>query len=206
MDEVSPVVAPNVPPAVQMNPEELAAKYQEFQNNQWNQAGDAERARIAKERGLLNDPSVTLSPVELRELIPLEGDTMRYAKGKDGLPRIATTRHGMLCWPKPKGRKKPHMTKHAMAIKSRAISTFRGLFASHAANLEQAAKAAGEPFNGVPTADLSKLAARASILATGYNKRDAKAARITRRNMQKLSRRINAGVVNGNTNVVRYIG
>ena len=205
MDEVSPVVAPNVPPAVEMNPEELAAKYQEFQTNQWNQVGDGERMRLAKERGLL-DPSVTLSPVELRELIPLEGDTMHYAKGKDGLPRIATTRHGMFCWPKPKGRKKPHMTKHAMAIKSRAISTFRGLFASHAAKLELEAHAAGEPFNGVPTADLSKLAARASILAAGYNKRDAKAARITRRNMQKLSRRINAGVVAGNTNLVRYIG
>lgn len=200
------LVSPAQPP-INISPAELAAKYQEFQQNQWDEQVNQIRMGIAKRKGLLSDPSVVLSPAELREAAPLEGDKIRYAKDKAGNLRIATNRHGMFSWPKPQGgRKRPHMTKHAMAIKSRAISIFRGMFTTHAAELEATAKEKGEQFLGVPTENLTKIGARASILAALYNKRDAKAARITRRNMQKLSRRINAGVVNGNTNAVRYIG
>jgi hypothetical protein len=136
---------------------------------------------------------------ELRAAVELPGDTMHYIK-------LATNRHGLPSWPKAqRGRKRPHMAKHAQAIKSTSLAIFRGLFTKHITELEAKAKAAGEVFNGVPNDDLPKLGAKASVLGAKQIQKKLAAARRQARNRQKLSRRINRGVVPGNTNVLAYI-
>lgn len=191
--------------APELSPADFVRQHIAFREQEWANVADAERTRIAKARGMFKDPSVQITLEELRAAVPLQGDTMRYAKDKAGNPRMALTKHGFPAGPKGRGRQNPHMTKTAQAIKSRAIIVFRGLFNKRIAELEKAAVASGETFNGIPTADLGPLGARATMIAAGYFRRDFKAGKRAARNRKKLSRAINAGIVPGNTNVARYI-
>lgn len=192
--ELPPVEAP-----APVTPEDMAAKAHAFVQGQWDSIADNARAIIAKRKGLFSDPSVQPTLDELRAAVPLEGDTLKYKV-------IARGRLGTLAFPKQTGRRRPHMTKHAQHVKSESLRVFRHLFTNHVHTLEILARKAGEPFNGVPADDLPKLGARAAVLAAKAVKNTRAERRRRARNQQKLSRRINAGVVAGNINVGRYIG
>lgn len=206
---------PPVPPAP--TPEEMRAKFSAFQQEEWNGIANKERARMAKERGLLailkkpaDDAPQTDKDAYQKKYdsiiasIVLEGDSMRYAKDADGHPRLATDRNGFMAHPKGRGRRKPHMTKHGQTVKSTALQIFSGLFHQRMSFLEFEASQKGETFNGVPQAELTKLAAKATVLATQAVKENQRAKRRRLRNESKLQRRINRGVVPGNTNRRAY--
>lgn len=167
---------------------------------------DAERMRIAKAKNLFG-PSVEPTREELRLAVPLEGDTIRYAKDKDGKPRIAPGRNGLggMVSRHGHGRKKKHMTKAAQAIKSASIASFRLIFGAHRAGVAAQAAADNKEFVGVPEQDIAALGAKAAALGHRTVKLNAAAARRRARNRSKLSRKINRGVLPGNTNVRRYI-
>lgn len=202
----NPAVPVSLPPQPQINPEQLAQQYARFQQNEWDKAVQGSRMVQARERGLsvAFDPSVVLTPAELVAMVPLEGDDIRYAKDADGKPRMATNKYGMFSWPKQRGRRRPHMTKHAQAVKSSAIRIFKGLFAKRIIELEAAAVQSGETFNGIPNDALPAIGARATILASKGIADNRKARRRRMRNESKLQRRINTGVIAGNVNRHAY--
>jgi hypothetical protein len=224
----APAPEPNpTPTQTQEDPAVLAAKARAHVEEQFASIADSERHRLAVARGLVNpkDGTLTKSGLKLaeahgseikdgkfadigglRNLVPLPGDTIRYAKDSKGNSRIATDRHGFISFPKQRGRRKPHISAHLQTIKNRSISVFRGLFLDHAADLQAKAKAAGEVFNGVPVDDFSKLGARAAVIGAARVKAEQHLARRRARNQQKLSRKINAGILPGNTNRRAYCG
>lgn len=200
-EKVETPAQPTTPPT----PEQQRAKVVAFIGQQWNHIGDEARRAIAKARGLLN-PSITLTSDELQNLIPLEGDTMRYAKDKEtGLPRIAASRLGLMCFPKQRGRKNRHLTKSEMAIKSASLQIFRRLFAECAAHMEAKIKEKGEPFYGIPEDMLNQLGARAARLGAIQVGMNNRVARRHVRRQQALSRNINRGLLNGNIEPRNYV-
>ena len=189
---------------------------------EWNKVADGERMKKAKARGLVDKEgnltrfaisggcwrgTVEVADTEmigkeptiavLRLLVELPGDTMKYKV-------VAVDRHGLPALPKQHGRRKPHVSKKQLTIRSRTINFFRSLFVKHNANLEAAAGAEDKPFDGTPQADAAKLGLRASSLAAEQVARDARDKRRRKRNQQILSRKINYGLLPGNTNTVHF--
>jgi hypothetical protein len=187
---------------------------------QWQQIGDQERLKIAKSKGLLDkngnltrDGIVALFPGplelnllhpeakllegtagtvgQLRQLVPLPGDTMRYALDKNKQPRLALDKNGDLSFPRVTGRHHPHMSKIQQAIKSASLAIFRKLFTEHAKTLVHAAVDNGTVCNGVPVDDFPAIAARATVMATRQVKSERFLRATKRRNVQMESRRIN---------------
>lgn len=221
----TPAAEPKTPSPEEMYQRAAAYRIQQFEN-----AGQAERVKILKSRGLITaegkptekllamnpagvvvadakpkySADVILTPEQARELAPLEGDSIRYAKDAGGSLRIALDRHGLLAMPKGHGRKHPRMSAHKQAIKSVAIGIFGRMFTTHATKLQAAAEEKGEQFVGVPNADLPAIGARATVLAAQRVKKAMKALHRRARNEKKLARRINAGVLPGNTNRRAY--
>lgn len=213
MEEKQQEVA--APPA-EITPEEQIAKAQEFAYGQWNAVADAERIKIAKRRGLLpaepgkdatedDRKTYTAKVKAIAKDIALEGDTLRYAKDRDGNPRIVTGRFGMPAYPKQHGRRRHRMNKAGQTLKSTAIGIFRNSYPMLIEKLEAEAKAAGLPFNGVPVEELSKLSTKSALLAKVQVRQGARDKRRRKRNEAKLQRRINAGVLPGNTNRRAYV-
>lgn len=196
-EQLQSAVPENAPPP-QPTPEQMAIRAHEMHQEQWDGVVDAERVRIARQRGLFTDPSVQPTVAELRAAVPLPGDTFKYIK-------LAKNRHGLPSWPKPKGRQNPRMTKGQMAVKSASLVIFRRLFSTHVTKIEAIAREKGIEFHGVPTEDLAPLGVRATKLGLQQVKAEHKYFRRRERNRKKLSRRINAGALPGNTNVLAYI-
>lgn len=193
-------VAAHKPPSA----EEMRARFADFQRMEWNKAATNARFEMLKARGIQPDPSVEWGEEELKAMAPLEGDTMRYAKDKAGNPRMATDRAGFMATPKRRGRRKPHMTKSAQALKSAALHIFGGMFRKRIATVEAATTAKGETFTGLPQKELTKLAAKASAHAAVRVRENRAARRRRLRNESKMQRRINRGLIPGNTNRRAY--
>lgn len=220
--ETNAAAQPTEPqPKPEKTPEQLAAEARAHVAMQFVTIGDKERKRLAISRGLmdkegnisqrgillapkLKDGQVTLEA--LRQMVPLPGDTMRYAKDKHGKKRMATDRYGFVAFPKQSGRRKPHMSRHAHTIKNKSIAIFKTLFKLQIAEGEAAAKAKGETYNGIPTEELTKLGARAATLGNVQATAARKLHNRRARRRQQLSRRINYGIQPRNTNVQAYIG
>jgi hypothetical protein len=211
----------------QLSPEEMRQKYAAMQQNEWDNIANGERFKSAVRKGFVDsDRKLTargrinlgLNPkadaeivteAQLRTLVPLEGDNMRYATtigDRKVNPRMAENKLGFFSWPKPRGRRKPRPTPHQQSIKSTTLGIFRKMLDSHTNVLAAEAKEQGQPFNGVPVDDINKLGAKASKLAMGVVKERGKAARRKARRTQELSRRINRGLTPGNVNKRAYIG
>lgn len=200
---MNPEVNPHVestpePPPAQATPEEVHARIVAFRQKVWDDSVKAERLKIAKRRGYINKDSKEKEIEDALLKVTLPGDEINYAKDKNGNPRLAKDRHGLLSFPKTRGRRKPHMTKHQNTVKSAAIGIFQRLFKSHGLKLEAAAKAAGEDFFGVPEKDLPRIGARAAMLALRQVRRENAEQRQRARRQQQFSRRVNWGLVNGN--------
>lgn len=191
-------------PAAPPTPEQQRAKVVEFIATQWNNMADQARHAIATARGLIK-PSVQLTPEELRVLIPLEGDTMRYAKDENGQPRMAASRLGFIAFPKQRGRKNRHLTKSEMAIKSASLRHFRRLFVECGDHMEAELKKKGQVYYGLPEDMLCQLGARAARLGAFEVAAHDRVARRHVRRQQALSRNINRGVLPGNTPRANYV-
>jgi hypothetical protein len=164
-----------------------------FKNNQ-----ATERKAIAKRRGLFSHLSVEPTQPELEAAVRLPEDDIR-------LVRVALDSHGLPALPKAHGRRKPRMTKAHQRVKSYAIQAFRPLFAARIAELKAAAEAKGEQFVGIPQDEIPKIGARAAMVGLRQAKAKFKNVKRLARNRSKLSRKINAGILPGNTNVHNYI-
>lgn len=191
-----------VNPSVTPTPEEMKAKVAAIRAEYFTAAGD--QIRLAKAKGLL-DPSVELKPEELRALVPLEGDTMRYAVYPEGHPqagepRLALDSHGMISYPKPHGRKKKHMTKRDQAIKSAYLRISKDLFTIEAGKRVVAAQAEGTEFVGLSQDEMTAIAAKAARLATIEVLKVRKFQRTVRNRIEQLSRGVNAGLLPGGLN------
>lgn len=199
----------NSEPKPKPSPAEMFQRALEIRNNQFERAVIEKRTAIARRKGLLQ-PSVEYTPAELKDLVPIPEDKIRFAtypKGHKfaGQPRIAVDRFGLPALPKARGRRNRHMTKHEQAVKSAAIIIFRTLFGERKAVLEAEADVKGEKFVGIPEAELPKLGARATRMASQQVKATNAQYRRRTRNRTKLSRKINAEILPGNTNVHDYI-
>ncbi len=132
---------------------------------------DAERQRLAKNRGLLKDGKPTeklitlgaskaareggygiafdeteqVKPEDLRKFVPLPGDDMVYAiDPKTQLARLALDKYDFISFPKQKGRLHKHISQRENAIKALALRAFPVFFAEHGGKLLLEAKAAAE--------------------------------------------------------------
>jgi hypothetical protein len=205
---MSEQVAEVVNPSVEPTPAEMKAKVSAIREQYFLAAGDGIRQAKAAAKGLL-DPSIELSPEELRALIPLEGDTMRYAvypKGhpQAGEPRLALrfTRDDFI--PKPHGRKNKHMSKRNQAIKSAYLRISKDLFTIAAGKKIKAAEADGTEFVGLSQDDMTKIAAKAARLGTIEVIKTRRFQRNVRNRVQQLSRGINAGLLPGGVNARNF--
>lgn len=195
------------PPSPQPTPEQQRAQIVQMIGQHWNSIGDQERTRIAKAKGLLKaeDMADKEKVAAVIKGITLEGDTMVYAKDKDGIPRIAASRLGFICFPKQKGRKKRHLTKTEMAIKSAALRIFRRLFVEISTTIEAQMVAKGEEYFGVPQEIIANIGARAARLGALEVATHSRLARRYVRRQQALSRGINRGTIAGNTPRRNYV-
>jgi hypothetical protein len=200
----------NPQPVEQNEPHKMTlAEAQALDLQMFENQADDERRRIAKKRGLFkafNGAEHNPSVEELRVAVELDGDTIRYAKDAKGNERIARDKHGFLARPKRTGRRNPHRSKTAHAIKNAAVSVFRTLFLQRRDELQREAAANGTKFEGVPKEELVKIGAKSAVRG---HRRAEKLARVKRdraRNQQTLSRHINAGILPGNTNRLAYQG
>lgn len=147
---------------------------------QWDKLVEGMRAVLRKAKGLPEDGVVTLP-----------GDTLpvRYI-------RYALDKNGMLATGKKHGRQRPHWNKKKLALKSLSIELFRREFAAY----ETAMRAAkGKEWDGMQEADLKIVATRVAVILPGEFKVARKAARTARHNRQRVARRINFGLIPGNS-------
>lgn len=148
------------------------------------------------------DPSIEPTDDELRAMVPLPEDRRRWAttiNGEECTPRIAYNKHGIYSTtPKPKGRMRPHMSPAKQAVHCASLRIYKKLFLEAAASAEVAAAAEGKDYVGVPEADVKKMANKAIKLGAREVFRSRKAAARYERRVQAASRKVNAGLLNGN--------
>jgi hypothetical protein len=143
---------------------------------------------------LLLDPVINRPPTlaELRVLVPLKRDRLRYIK-------YSLNRHGLYALPKPTVKRiKAHWNKAAQAVKSTALPIFRDLFTAAAEELEATCKQEQIEYLGVPESVGPALAEKAQNFARKSLGARYAAHRRRHNRMQSASRRINAGLMNGN--------
>lgn len=119
------------------------------------------------------------------------------------LHRIAQQeKHPHACVPKPP--KRGHMPKREQAVKSAMLRTFRRLVAPVIAAGRGHVESLGLPWQGVPIEVLGKVGARAGELAIYWCRKQARIRRQRRNRAQQFSRRVNAGLMPGNTSRRRF--
>ncbi len=106
------------------------------------------------------------------------------------------------CVPKPP--KKGHMPKKEQTIKSAALRIFRRLIAPIIDAAKGHFASLGVEFQGVPVDVLGKVGARAGELAIYEYMRTCRSRRSRRNRAQQFSRRVNAGLMPGNTSRRRF--
>jgi hypothetical protein len=196
-DEVLPAVESPAPTKA-----EVVAMILKQQEESFLRADHDERLKIALQRkktgrypellGLkFDNPSIEYSLDELKVLVPLERDRMKYIK-------LAMNKHGLLSVGKPHGRLKPRMNKHQQAIKSASLHIFRSLFQSRSELLQATAANEKIEYLGIPDAMLPKLGAIAAQLAMKEVKAKRRSKRDVRKRMQQASRKVNYGLLAGN--------
>ena len=210
MDKVvvqEPTGTQDAPAPSPLTPEQQRAQIAQSIGQHWNAIADQERVRLAKLRGKLTaaDMLDKAKVAATIQGITLEGDTMVYAKDKDGNQRLASSRFGFMAFPKQRGRKNRHLTKTEMAIKSAALRIFRRLFTECAAFMEKELTSKGEQYFGIPEEMLQKLGARAARLGALEVSFHSRVARRHVRRQQALSRGINRGTIAGNTPRRNYV-
>lgn len=181
---------------VKMTQAEIVAKIKKQQDEAFDKADHAERLTIAMRRGLIN-PCIEYTLDELKALVPLKRDRYRLIK-------FAVNRFGLYAGPRPKGKKKPHMSLPAQRIKSASLLIFQRLFKEKAENLEAVCGRENIKYIGVPESAIPEIGARAANLALGAVADDRKRKRKVRRRMQQFQRKVNAGILPGNTGERNY--
>ena len=154
------------------------------------------------------NPSIEYTHEELKALITLDRDKLNYAwvnEKKNTCGKFAKKRHGLLCIPKQRGRRKPHLTPQQQAIKSESLRIFRSLLEERAEKLQAICKEEKLEYLGVPESAFAELGAKAAKLGMQavQDKRRRKASKARRR--QEHSRKVNAGLITISTSEKRYV-
>ena len=173
-------------PQPQMSREQAVEMVIKHQLSEFDKRDYAERLAIAQRRNLIA-PSVELTLAELKELVPLKRDRWTYIK-------LAKNSHGLLSVPKPKGKRKPHMSKHQQEIKSTTLQIFKQLFAEKAERLKAVCSKEEIEYMGVPDSAVPELGARAAKMAITELRERKHRKRIKARRRQQFSRKVNAGI------------
>lgn len=214
MNEAAAAPAPVPEQPTPTSPENMVAKIRMMQIQQYADADRNERLTIAR-RGVrietvsdyhgkmqfetfILGPSVEPTDTELKALVPLERDRIKYLK-------FATNRHGLFSVPKPHGRRNPHMTKRQQTIKSEAIRIFGRLFADAAKHAQEQCAKDGVTYVGMPDDVIPVLGARAAKIALRVVTGQHKEASRTKRRQQDFSRKVNVGILPRNANARAYV-
>lgn len=121
------------------------------------------------------------------------------------LHRIAQReKHPFACTPKPPH--KGHMCKRTQTAKNTMLSIFRRLIAPRIAVGRALAESKGEVFESLPMEVMGEVGAHAARLAFFYLRRQSAIRKSRRNRAQQFSRRVNAGLMPGNTNQRKFIG
>lgn len=147
-----------------------------------------------------------------RQELKARASIQTFVKDKTtGSPRVAELhriaqreKHPFACIPKPPH--KGHMTKRIQTAKSTMLGIFRRLIAPRIAVGRALAESKGEEFTSLPLEVMGEVGAHAGRLAFYYLTRRAAVRKSRRNRAQQFSRRVNAGLMPGNTNQRKYIG
>lgn len=151
---------------------------------QWNTLVDGIRAVLRKAKGLPEEGIVTLPGDNLPSRY------IRYALDKHGMLSTGNTRQG---------RRRKHWNKRKLALKSLSIELFRREFVAYENAMRDVYAKDGKEFDGMHEADIKLLATRINLILPGeFNARKA-AARVAARNRQRTARRVNFGMLPGNS-------
>ena len=121
------------------------------------------------------------------------------------LHRIAQReKHPFACTPKPPRR--GHMCKRIQTAKSTMLAIFRRLIAPRIAVGRALAESKGEEFTGLPNEIMGEVGAQAGRMAFFILRRRGAERRSRRNRAQQFSRRVNSGLMPGNTNQRKYSG
>ncbi len=197
MSETEQALTPDVSTPKPLTREEAVAKAVEQQLKNFDAADRNERLQRLMRAGKYN-PSVEYTDAELKVLVPLKRDRWNYIK-------LAKNSHGLLSFPKTRGRRKPHMTKRGQEIKSASLAIFKQLFEERAERLMAVCKRESIEYIGVPDSAIPELGARAAkqAIVVVNDKRRAKAQKARRR--QEHSRKVNAGIITTGTAERRFV-
>lgn len=160
---------------------------------------EARIQQIAKATG----QSPVRNPIP-EEALDEHGRPLQYAKDKNEQPRYAYDNAGrlslgVLASKHSRRRIKPHMNKRQLAVKALALAEFRRLFAALSAELSALAVKEGREFEGIPMHLMGKISAEAVQTAAAQYKINRRRERKQRRQRQQISRRINFGLIPGNS-------
>ena len=183
-------------PKVEMTREQAIEFVLAKQNFMFNESDRAERTAVAKRKGIELNPSIDYTLEELKLKVPLKRDRLNYDwKNEDKCTSgvLAKDKNGLLSMPKPKGKRKPHMTLHQQAIKSASLRIFRALFEEKAERLKAVCKKEQFEYIGVPESSIPELGARAARMAVQEVNESKRRRRAKARRRQDFSRKVNAG-------------
>src|ERR1039458_701707 len=121
----------------------------------------AERLKIAKRKGaagnplfiVFNNPSIEFTLDELKVLVPLDRDRMKYLK-------LAKNLHGLLSIPKQKGRRNHHMSQRHQALKCESLRVFRDVLEMHVKSFKGICTQNGQEYMGIPDDAIPEISKR----------------------------------------------
>jgi hypothetical protein len=134
-----------------------------------------------------DDPSVIYTLDELKALVPLERDRLRYIK-------LALNRFGLLSAGKQRGRMTPRMNQHQQGIKSASLSIFRTMFERSVAQMKSTCTAEGIEYIGMPESTIEAIGKKATLKAITLCKKNRRALKRAANRRQAFSRKVNYGL------------
>jgi len=166
----------------------------------------AERLKIAKRKGaagnplfiVFNNPSIEFTLDELRALVPLDRDRMKYLK-------LAKNLHGLLSIPKQKGRRNHHMSQRHQALKCESLRVFRDVLEMHVKSFKGICAQNGQEYMGIPDDAIPEISKQAARIAIRNVNETRLRKRTKARRRQEHSRKVNAGLLTKATSETRYV-
>lgn len=202
-EALAAALVPEAPALETVNLEELAKAARPARPNP-HQLWDG---MIAQARTKATDKAIKRGDSPIVDLLP--GYTMLLGEDTKGRPvvpalrgryvRYAFDRNGFLSIGKGKGRLKPHWNKTKLQLKDTALGVFRKNLLAYEMEMRKEDAIDGKAFQGLTDEEIMPIAIRSTKNVGRVLKQRRKARREAARLRQEVSRRINRGLIPGNS-------